>query len=133
MRKIVGFVIIGLFLSACASLLGQGEASNDVGYDRITVRELQNLMETEDFTLINVHIPLEGSIPETDIEIPYNEMENYVSLLPENKNEKIIIYCRSGSMGDTASQTLVDLGFTDVSNLEGGYNLWKASGLPFEE
>jgi rhodanese-related sulfurtransferase len=60
-------------------------------------------------------------------------MENYVSLLPENKNEKIIIYCRSGSMGDTASQTLVDLGFTDVSNLEGGYNLWKASGLPFEE
>ena len=133
MRKIVSFVIVGLFLSSCTSILGQGGFSSEGGYDLITVEELQNLMEAEDFTFVNVHIPLEGNIPETDIEIPFDEVENYLSLLPENKDEKIVIYCRSGSMGNTASETLINLGYTDVSNLEGGYNAWTVAGLPFEE
>ena len=132
MRKIVGVIIMGLFLSSCTSILGQSESSSEGGYDLITVKELQNLMEAEDFTFVNVHIPLEGNIPETDTEIPFDEVENYLSLLPENKDEKIVIYCRSGSMGNTASETLINLGYTNVSNLEGGYNAWKAVGLPFE-
>jgi rhodanese-related sulfurtransferase len=36
-------------------------------------------------------------------------------------------------MGDTAAQTLVDLGYTRVFNLEGGYIAWRAAGLPFVE
>ena len=99
----------------------------------ITVSELQELMDSEEFTFVNVHIPLEGNISNTDAEIPFDEIENYLDLLPEDKDEKIVIYCRSGSMGDTASKTLVDLGYTNVSNLEGGYNAWNANGLPFEE
>jgi len=99
----------------------------------ISVADLQSLVEADDFTFINVHIPLEGNIPETDLEIPFDDVENYLGLLPADKDEKIVIYCRSGGMGNTASQTLVDLGYTDVSNLEGGYNAWKAADLPFEE
>ncbi len=95
----------------------------------IAVQDLNNLKDTEEFTLINVHIPLEGNIPDTDAEIPFDDVESYIGLLPDNKEEKIIIYCRSGSMGDIASQTLVNLGYTDVLNLEGGYNAWKAIGL----
>lgn len=133
LRKITSILTAGLILSACAYIPGLGAASSAGGYDLISVRDLQNLMETDDFTLINVHIPLEGNIPETDAEIPFDDVESYLKLLPADKNEKIIIYCRSGSMGNTASQTLVDLGYTDVSNLEGGYVTWQAAGLPFGE
>ena len=127
------FVLAGLLLASCAVLPDLGIKSGKSGYDMITVSDLQGLMESEEFTLVNVHIPLEGNISETDAEIPFDEIENYFDLLPADKDEKIVIYCRSGSMGDIASQTLVDLGYTDVSNLEGGYNAWKATKLPFEE
>lgn len=132
-KKIPIFLTVGLLVTSCAAIPGLGAAFNSRKYEMIVVQDLQNMMETEEIMLINVHIPLEGNIPETDLEIPFDEVESYLSLLPENKDEKIIVYCRSGSMGDTASQTLIDLGYSDVSNLEGGYNAWKAANLPFEE
>lgn len=132
-KKIAFCILTGLLITSCTAFSNPGLASKPAGYAMITVSELQELMDSEEFTLVNVHIPLEGNIFNTDAEIPFNEIENYLDLLPEDKDEKIVVYCRSGSMGDTASQTLVDLGYTDVSNLEGGYNAWKANGLPFEE
>ena len=132
-KRIALFILTGLLITSCTVLSNLGIVSKPAGYAMITVSELQELMDSEEFTFVNVHIPLEGNISNTDAEIPFDEIENYLDLLPEDKDEKIVIYCRSGSMGDTASQTLVDLGYTDVSNLEGGYNAWKASGLPFEE
>lgn len=133
LQKLFVFLLVGLLLSSCAVLPGLSSKSNSRGYKMIAVQDLKNLRDTEEFTLINVHIPLEGNIPDTDAEIPFDDVESYIGLLPDNKEEKIIIYCRSGSMGDIASQTLVNLGYTDVSNLKGGYNAWKAIGLPFEE
>jgi len=132
-KRIALFILTGLLLTSCTAFSSLSILSKPAGYAMITVAELQELMDTEEFTFVNVHIPLEGNISYTDAEIPFDEIENYLDLLPEDKDEKIVIYCRSGSMGDTASQTLVDLGYTDVSNLEGGYNAWNANGLPFEE
>lgn len=104
------------------------------GYRMISVAELESLKDSdEEFTLVNVHIPLEGNITNTDLEIPYNDVESYLGQLPADKDANIVIYCRSGSMGDEASQTLAGLGYSNVSNLEGGYIAWKAYGLPFEE
>jgi rhodanese-related sulfurtransferase len=113
--------------------VGEETTSSPLTYQTISVSELDSLVETNDIVLINVHIPLEGNIPGTDAEIPFNDIEAYLSALPTDKDEKIIVYCRSGSMGKTASQTLVELGYSDVSNLDGGYLAWIEYGLPFEE
>jgi len=132
-QRLILFLLAGLLLASCAMIPGLENSSTAKGYEMITVSDLQGLMDSEEFTLVNVHIPLEGNISGTDAEIPFDEIENYLDILPTDKNEKIVIYCRSGSMGDTASQTLVNLGYTNVSNLEGGYNAWNAVGLPFEK
>ncbi|HUV16524.1 MAG TPA: rhodanese-like domain-containing protein [Pelolinea sp.] len=134
-RKIVITFFTVLLLSSCntpAALIENKELAPS-GYEMISAQDLQELMRDEEVTLVNVHIPMEGSIPDTDLTIPYNEVDQYLDQFPADKDEKIVIYCRSGSMGDEASQTLADLGYTNVWNLEGGYNVWNALGLPFEE
>ena len=141
LRKIMFALLVVVLISSCSYLPNltldtifiSNVESADKRYEMISVKELESVLNEEEITLINVHIPLEGNIPETDLVIPFNDIENYQGQLPQNKDEKIVIYCRSGGMGDTASETLVKLGYTNVWNLDGGYNTWKAIGLPFEE
>ena len=47
-----------------------------------------------------------------------------------NNEKKIIIYCGVGGQGALATKTLQDMGFKDVSNLEGGSEAWVKAGYP---
>ena len=97
-------------------------------YTDVSAEGLAMLMEEKDFPLINVHIPYEGEIEGTDLFIPYNEMEQNLEQLPADKGARIVLYCRSGSMSAQAARTLVELGYTDVWNLDGGMIAWRNSG-----
>jgi len=66
------------------------------------------MKKNKDFFLVDTHIPEQEHISQTDAFIPYNEIENKLSLLPEDKNAKIVVYCRSGSMSRAAAYTLVE-------------------------
>lgn len=83
----------------------------------------------KDFVLVNVHIPLTSSIAATDLSIPYDEIENNLSLLPTDKNAKIVLYCRSGRMSAIAAETLVGLGYANIWILDGGMVAWEQAGL----
>ena len=47
-----------------------------------------------------------------------------------NSEKKIIVYCGAGGQGALATKTLQDMGFKDVSNLEGGSEAWVKAGYP---
>lgn len=79
--------------------------------------------------VINVHTPDEGSIAGTDAEIPFDQLERRAAELPADRSTPLAVYCRSGNMSITASQTLADLGFTDITELAGGMLAWEAEGL----
>jgi rhodanese-related sulfurtransferase len=86
------------------------------------------MVDNKDFTLINTHIPYEGEIPGTDLLIPFNEIEQHQAILPDDKTTPIVVYCKSGPMGDTAAVKLVQMGYTHVIHFKDGMNGWEKAG-----
>ncbi len=101
-----------------------------VTYKNISVDELKERFDAgKDFFLLDVHTPEQAHVKDTDEFIPFNEIETNITHLPSDKNEEIVVYCRSGSMSISAAQTLVGLGYTNVKNLSGGLNAWEEKGF----
>lgn len=128
-------LVSGLFLSACdGRTVGKTVTVVTSGnsYSNITHEELGDMFEEKDFLLVNVHIPFEGNIPQTDLSIPYNQIDKKIDNLPEDKDAKIVVYCRSGSMSAVAAEKLVSLGYTNIINLDEGFHGWEDAGYPME-
>lgn len=58
-------------------------------------------------------------------------------LSPDHRDEfepqrRLILYCANGNRSALAADTLVQLGFRDVAQLDGGLKAWKAAGRPVE-
>ena len=102
--------------------------ANGGHWTNITPDTLASMLPTKDFALLNVKTPYMGEIAGTDLYIPYNQLAARAAELPRDKSAKITVYCRSGNESAIAAQTLIDLGYTNIDNLDGGMTAWTASG-----
>jgi len=116
--------------AASSQTIGKPVNTQGGTYTDITAKELQAMLGQKDFTFVNIHIPYEGEIAQTDVSIPYNEIGSHLDKLPPDKNAKLVLYCRSGRMSTEASQTLVKQGYTNVFQLAGGMVAWENAGYP---
>ena len=98
----------------------------------ISAAELNQIMQNEDIFLVDVHTPEQQHIKGTDLFIPYNEIAKYQDKLPKDKNTAIYLYCEGGPMGNAAARSLYELGYRNLTNLEGGAKAWKKAGLDLE-
>lgn len=63
--------------------------------------------------------------------IPLGDIERrYAEIDPE---KTIYVMCRSGKRAAQAQAKLNSLGFYNVQNVRGGFEAWKAAGLPIEK
>lgn len=134
MKKILVLLLAMLLLTGCGNNAGQtattDETMEDVGvngeYVQITADEAKKLMDTEkDYILLDVRTPEEyesSHIPGA-ILIPDTEVEERAERELPDKDQLILVYCRSGNRSKTASQILANMGYTNVKEF-GGINDW---------
>ena len=115
-------------LAAC----GAGPAPVPVGATLLPPDAFAPAIARPDRVTVNVHVPFEGTLPHTDLAVPYTEVADAVArgVLPADRATPIAVYCRSGPMSAEAAATLSRLGYRDVLDLAGGMRAWTASGLP---
>jgi phage shock protein E len=97
-------------------------------YIDITPDELAIMLKNKDFLFINVHIPYAGEIEQTDLFLPYDQAAQQLDRLPADKNAKIVVYCRSDRMSRISVSEWVKAGYTNLYNLDGGFDAWVAAG-----
>ncbi|MBU0613517.1 rhodanese-like domain-containing protein [Patescibacteria group bacterium] len=92
-------------------------------YTDITSEELAEMLVNKDFKLIDVHVPEQKHVPDTDYLITYTDIDEFKKIFP-NKDEKVVLYCRSGSMSRNMAEKLVEQGYINIYNLTFGMNEW---------
>jgi len=129
------FCVVTLIISACQlipSNVGKEVSTDNGNYRVVTVQELQTMLENKDFTMVNVHIPFQGNIPQTDLQLAYDEIEQNLNQLPQEKDAKILVYCLTSGMAKKAIATLLNQGYTNLWMLDGGTTSWEEAGLSLE-
>ena len=137
LKRMTGYVVPVLLcamLCACGQL-PQGqvpheqevkEAEAQMTYEQITQDEAKTLMaESENHIILDVRTEAEfaeGHIPGA-ICVPNETIgDNMPEELPD-KDQLILVYCRSGNRSKQASEKLAKLGYTNVKEF-GGINTW---------
>jgi len=127
---IVIFMLVTLIVVGCTSKMENlnEDILQNSDYKNMTVDELNEQLKSKDFTLVDVHIPEQKHINGTDAFIPYDDIENQLDKLPQDKDAKIVIYCRTGRMSEIAAQKLAEKGYSNVYNVVGGMVEWVKRG-----
>ena len=125
---IVLLLIAGIFLFRGNNVNDKNMISKEIdSFTSISSVELDLMLDNKDFTLIDIHTPEQRHIPGTDYFIPFNDIDAIVSVLP-NKDEKVVLYCRSGGMSKILANQLIGRGYSNIIELENGLNEWTEEG-----
>ena len=93
------------------------------------------LINREDAQVIDVRNSDEyvgGHLPDAR-NIPVEQLEARAGELDKFKEAPLILVCQTGGRSADACKQLEKLGFTRVSNLDGGMAGWRAAGLPVKK
>lgn len=142
---IIGALALGAFAYTCNPVSNRcfatgGNNTNNtkekIVAKHLSPNEFKDLLDSGDYKLIDVRTIEEyndGHLKNSELIDFYktSEFESYINSL--DKNGKYLIYCRRGNRSDQALNIMKQKGFKNVSDLEGGYTAWTATGLPVEK
>ena len=121
MKKVKGLIIM-LLISLSLFGMTACDGENNVTYEQITAEQAKNIMDTErDYVIIDARTEdefTEGHI-ENAILIPEYEIKDRAQKELPDKEQLILVYCRSGRRSKIASEELVKLGYTNVKEFGG--------------
>lgn len=123
MKKLRGLIIMLLIsLSLFGMTACDGENGKASTYEQITAEQAKSIMDTEkDYVIIDARTEEEfadGHIEDAILIPEYEIAERAENELPD-KEQLILVYCRSGRRSRIASEELVKLGYTNVKEFGG--------------
>lgn len=99
---------------------------SEAGFRQVSATEAQELMDTEEgYVIVDVRTPEEfdsGHIPGA-VNVPNEEIGSEDPEALPDKDQLILVYCRSGNRSVQAAKKLAALGYTNVVEF-GGINSW---------
>ena len=119
MKKLIFLLLAVMMLTAC----GQ-DIENDQGavYVNITAEEAKQIMDTEEgYIILDARTQEEydeGHIPGAT-QISHEEIAEKAEEVLPDKNQLILVYCRSGRRSKIAAEALAELGYTNIKEFGG--------------
>ena len=119
MKKLVFLLLAVMLLTAC-----EQDKENDQGavYMNITAEEAKQIMDSEEgYIILDVRTQEEydqGHIPGA-IVISHEEIAEKAEDVLTDKDQLILVYCRSGRRSKLAAEALVELGYTNIKEFGG--------------
>ncbi len=127
----VPLLLILQIAAAVMLLSGCGSAS----YTQISQDEAMKMMQEQtDCLIVDVRRPdefAEGHIAGA-VNVPNETIEDEAPDALPDKEQTLLVYCRSGNRSKEASQKLADMGYTNVYEF-GGINTWEGEIVTGEE
>lgn len=102
------------------------QSEGSPSYQQVSAETAKDMMdEEEDYIILDARTQAEfdqGHIPGA-ILMPHDTVTDSAEDTLTNKDQLILVYCRSGNRSKQAAQALIDLGYTNVVEF-GGINSW---------
>ena len=112
-------------------------SSNLNAIDLLTVKQLKEELDQTNQSLILLDVRTReefnsGRI-KNSINIPHDLLLSDISLISDYKNEKVVVYCRSGKRAKIVLDRLSDEGFSTLIDIDGDMLAWNIANLPIEK
>ena len=119
MKKLILIMLAMMLLTAC----GQDKANKqEAVYVNITAEQAKEIMDSrEGYIILDTRTQEEydeSHIPGA-ILIPYDEILEEAGGVLTDKEQMILVYCRSGRRSKLAAEDLVKLGYTNIKEFGG--------------
>ena len=119
MKKLYFLLLAVMLLTACAHTK---ENDREAAYMNITAEEAKAIMDSEDgYIILDARTQEEydqGHIPGA-IVISHEEIAEKAEEVLTDKEQLILVYCRSGRRSKLAAEALVELGYTNIREFGG--------------
>ncbi len=119
MRKLIWVLLAVLLLTACGQ---DKEIKQEEAYMNITVQQAKEIMDSQEgYVILDARTQEEydeSHIPGA-ILIPYDEVTEKAESVLTDKDQLILVYCRSGRRSKLAAEDLLKLGYTNIKEFGG--------------
>jgi phage shock protein E len=130
--SLIAILLTAAMLSACAEAPSATDATSGTlssvsaetahaTYIKITPEEAKSLIDTEEVIVLDVRTQEEYDAGHIDsaIRLEYTDFADMAASVLPDKDATILVYCRSGNRSKTASEMLIEMGYTKVMDFGG--------------
>ena len=135
-----GTLLVALLVALSTNVWGDVKSKTEISAEaksrapHISAQQLADFLASdEQFVLLDVRTEAEfeaGHIKGAEW-LPRGKLEYHIQELVKNPDSRMVLYCGTGGRSALAVLTLKGMGYTNVTDLEGGFEGWIAGDQTF--